>query len=81
LAVEGEIVGVAKSVGDQFSTRQIGLEPQQHTGPRLLDRRCRQGGIGTGDLGKVPGDHIPPAVGALLNRMGVVFAAGLEAQE
>ena len=79
--MERKIVGVAESVSDDFATGQIGLQSEDDSGQRLLDGRRGFGRILVGDARVVSRVEIPPAIGASLDRVNVVFAAGFEFEE
>jgi hypothetical protein len=68
-------------VGQQLTSRQVRLQTKQHAGPRLLDRRSGKRGVSFVDSGVVSSDHVPPAIGPLLNRVNIVLPARLGSQE
>ncbi len=79
--VDGKVVRIAEAVGDDFASRQIGPQSQNAAGPRLLDRRTLELHVVGRDARVVADHHVPPAVGAALHGVRVVFAAGLQFQK
>ena len=76
--VEREVVRVAESVSDDFAAGQVRFQPEDDSRLRLFDRRGCFRRVLIRDAGVVSRVEIPPAIGASLNGVNVVFAAGFE---
>ena len=80
-AVECKVIGITKTVRDDFSARKIRLQSEQRSRDRILDGRCRHCGIRTCHAGKIPCDDVPPAIRSLLNRMHMMFTTSFDLHE
>ena len=79
--VEVKVVGIPQPVGDDLALGHVGGEPHQRASAGGLDRGVGEGVVLLVDTRSVATDQVPPAVGALVDRMGIVFASTVQLDE